>query len=400
MAGLASFLALVVAGVLVWQLHGSGEYVAPRPSPSAAPQADPGAASSALSAFVADVHARRTVPGRSAEAVVLRNAAAVRVTDFSARFVAQSGTVAADGSWSADVEYTWRFAGFDARSVTEEVLTRFAPASGHTLRIAGFGGEAGSDDDEKTPVWLSGAVEVRRTPGTLVLVRGDAKEAEQYAALARTAVTTVRRVLPWPKPHLVLEVAADEAGLEAALGATQGSYREVAAVTATVDGSGSPSAPVHVFVNPDTIGAPDSQGAQVVISHEATHQATNAATDTDLPIWLKEGFADYVALRDVDLPLRTTAGQILKDVRKNGPPSHLPGEADFDSQADTFGEEYEAAWLACRVLAEVGGEDGLVEVYDRVEAGAPLARALRSVTGLSVGEFTKAWQEHLSHWAA
>ena len=37
------------------------------------------------------------------------------------------------------------------------------------------------------------------------------------------------------------------------------------------------------------------------MSHEAVHVATEAARST-MPLWLLEGFADYVALRDVDLP--------------------------------------------------------------------------------------------------
>ncbi|MEP9380986.1 hypothetical protein [Nocardioides sp. KR10-350] len=325
---------------------------------------------------------------------MLRNAAALHVADFSARYVAEDGAVAADGSWTADVEIGWRFAGFDSRAVSEEVGVEFAPAAGG-VRIAGFGG-----GDEKLPVWLSGAVTVRRTPQTLVVVRGGAKKAAEYADLARTAVVTVRRVVDWRRPRLVLEVPENQGGLESALGADPGTYGGVAAVTATVDGSGRSSVPVHVFVNPDVIGTLDSQGAQVVISHEATHAATGAATNTHLPIWLSEGFADYVALRDVKLPLSTTAGQILKDVRRHGPPAHLPDQSDFNSQSSTFGEEYEAAWLACRVVAELGGEDGLVRLYDRVEVGAPLGRTLQSVTGLGVKGFTKAWQEHLSDWAA
>ena len=48
------------------------------------------------------------------------------------------------------------------------------------------------------------------------------------------------------------------------------------------------------------------------MSHEATHVATDAALST-MPLWLLEGFADYVALRDVDLP-------IVHDGRADHPP--------------------------------------------------------------------------------
>jgi hypothetical protein len=210
----------------------------------------------------------------------------------------------------------------------------------------------------------------------------------------------VRRVLPWPDPRLVLEVPSSENALETELAASPGDYSGVAAVTASVDGSTQRTAPVHVFVNPDAIGKLNTQGAQVVLSHEATHAATGVALGSALPEWLLEGFADYVALRDVPLPLSTTAGQVIRDVRRNGPPAHLPGTAEFNAKAEDFGEEYEAAWLACRLLAQLGGEQQLVRLYDEVKAGAALDPTMRSLFGFGVGEFTKTWQERLSHLAA
>src|SRR5690606_3366015 len=101
---------------------------------------------------------------------------------------------------------------------------------------------------------------------------------------------------------------------------------------------------------------------------EAAHVATEAASSST-PLWLLEGFADYVALRDVDLPVSRTAGQIIRQVRREGPPAALPAAADFDSSGSHLGGAYEAAWLACRLLAERGGEEALVELYDAVDSG-------------------------------
>jgi hypothetical protein len=390
-AGLAALLALVV-GVVVWSTTRSHEYVAPRP---AAPtvSADPVGAGRALRDLVDRVRSGDASSAGIAGTVV-RNAAALHVTDFTARYITEDGGVQADGSWTAEVSMTWQFAGFDARRVSEEVAVGFG-RGGHGVTITGFGGSGG-----RTPVWLSGPVHVRRTDDTLVVVRGGAAEAAKFDRLARTAVATVRRVIPWQRPRLVLEVPAGEAGLEAALAADPDSYRDVAAVTTTVDGSTDSADPVHVFVNPDVIGTLDSVGAQVVVSHEATHAATGAATNSHLPMWLSEGFADYVALRDVRLPLSTTAGQILAQVREHGPPAHLPGQAEFNAQSSQFGAEYEAAWLACRTLGELGGQRALVSLYDRVAAGRPLDATMRAVFGFGVGEFTTTWQRRLSDLAS
>ena len=109
------------------------------------------------------------------------------------------------------------------------------------------------------------------------------------------------------------------------LGSETGSYGGIAAVTTTVDGSLSPQAPVHIFVNPRVFDPLGARGSQIVMSHEATHVATGAAVSS-MPTWLLEGFADFVALDHVDLPVSVTASQILARVRKSGPPAHLPGK--------------------------------------------------------------------------
>jgi hypothetical protein len=242
-------------------------------------------------------------------------------------------------------------------------------------------------------------VQVRRTPDTLVLAAGSSAQADAYARRAAAAVPVVRRVLPAWRPRLVVEVPTSGAALDRTLAADPGQYANIAAVTTTVDGSVDRGAPMHVFVNPDIFGRLEPQGAQVVMSHEAVHVATRAAT-SDLPLWLLEGFADYVALRDVDLPLSTTAGQVIRQVRRNGPPDHLPGSAEFDTSATALGAAYESAWLACRLLARSGGEQALVRLYRLVDGGRTLASALRATFGLTPGALTRAWRRSLSDLAA
>ena len=357
MAGLSLFL-LLVAGLVTWRLVDPGTYVAPTPSsPHAQPQ--PGLAAATLHDLEDAVDqgdataARALAPDGDRSAATLlgaiaRNARQLHVRDFTVRYVDEEGALTADGAWEAAVDTTWRFAGFDAASAHAEVLFRFVD-EGRRVALAAVGG-----GDRRTPLWLSGPVQVRSTPGTLVLVAGPGREADSYAARATAAVPVVRRVLTRWDPKLVVEVPASLHGLERTLDADPGEYDNIAAVTTTVDGSLAPGSPVHVFVNPDVFGRLRPQGAQVVMSHEAVHVATGAATSTT-PLWLLEGFADYVALRDVHLPISTTAGQIIKQVRKNGPPPALPGGAEFDTTTSHLGAAYESAWLACRVLADVGG---------------------------------------------
>ncbi|WP_180933706.1 hypothetical protein [Nocardioides ungokensis] len=330
---------------------------------------------------------------RSLLGAVAANARALRVRDFTLRYVDEEGGVADDGSWSAAVDATWRFAGFDRQPAHVEMTVRFVTQGDH-VALEGVGGGG-----RRSPLWMTTALQVRRTPSTLVMVAGSVHEADAYARRATTAVPVVRRVLPQWHSGLVVEVPSSGQALDSTLDADPGEYANIAAVTSTVDGSGAAGAPVHVFVNPDVFDSLRPQGAQVVMSHEAVHVATGAATSS-MPLWLLEGFADYVALRDVDLPITTTAGQIIKRVRRDGPPAHLPGAAEFGTTTTHLGATYESAWLACRLLARTGGEAALVHLYERVDHGTPLGVALKSSFGLGVGELTQRWRQGLSDLAS
>lgn len=327
---------------------------------------------------------------------VVANARALDVADFDLRYIDEVGAVAADGTWSAAVEVSWRFAGYDDGVAREEVLVGFGPdpaeagdGSGGVV-LTGLGG-----GERRTPLWFTGALQVRTTPDTLVLLDGTAEQADVVSARAVAAVPVVRRVLPaWAGP-LVVEVAESGEQLDALLAAEAGTYAAIAAVTATVDGSTEPDAPVHAFLNPAVYDVLEPVGAQVVISHEATHVATDAPLRA-VPTWLLEGFADYVALRQVDLPVSTTAAQVIEQVRRDGPPDALPDRAAFEGTSVGLGAAYEAAWLVCVTLADLAGEDALVRIYQRVSAGEDVAAVLRAEAGLGVAELTRAWRDRLT----
>jgi hypothetical protein len=395
-----------VAGLVAWLVFGREPYVA-TPSGTSGPQPQPALAAGALHGLEravadGDVSAARALAPSDDHAAgdllgaVVGNARALRVRDFTLRYVDEESGVASDGSWDAAVAATWRFAGFDQRPVHTEVTVQFAdlPGSGGGVGLESFGGGG-----RRSPLWLTGPLQVRRTASTLVLVDGTPHQADQYAARARAAVPVVRRVLPAWRAGLVVEVPASGHDLDRVLAADPGQYRNIAAVTATVDGSQRPGSPVHVFVNPDVFGSLRPRGAQVVMSHETTHVATGAAT-SGMPLWLLEGFADYVALRDVPLPLSTSAAQIIRQVQRHGAPSHLPSQAEFDTQTTHLGAAYESAWFACRLLARTGGEQALVRMYHHVDAGTPLGSAMRQSFGIGVGELTHRWRDALTHLAS
>ena len=403
----AVLTALVVAVALVtYLLVRSDPYVAPTPSGPVA-KADPTGAAHVLGAFEDAVTARdpesadALAPASDAAAAellaaVVENAEDLQVTEFTARYVDAVGAVDPTGRWQAAVDLTWRFDEFDAEPVHEEVLVGFQrDAEDGTVGITSIGG-----GDRRSPLWLSGPLEVRRSDRSLVLVAGSPEEADLVAQRAEAAVPVVQQVLPQWRGRLVVEVPASEAGLDAALAAEPGTYANIAAVSASVDGSLTPDSEVHVFVNPTVYEGLDEVGGQVVMSHEAAHVATGAPLTSGVPLWLLEGFADYVALHDVDLPLSTTAGQIIQQVRSDGPPDHLPGQTEFDDTTTHLGAAYESAWIACVVLADEAGEDALVRLYAQVSRGRDLDEQLQDLFGITEAELTVRWQQRLRDLAS
>ncbi|HEV2796851.1 MAG TPA: hypothetical protein VGV65_04470, partial [Nocardioides sp.] len=322
---------LVAALVIVLVGRGGDHEVDPRRVEVA--RASPAAAAAALATFVTGVDARDAAvltglapdddPGAGQVLTgVAANAASLGLSDVSARYVDQVGTLATDGTWSAVAEIGWRVAG-DAAPSRTDVVVRFAPdADG--LGIVGFGG-AGTG---RVPLWLRGELSVARAPGVLVMVDGDQDEAGAVVRRVRRGIAVVRQVLPaWREP-VVVEVPASAAALDEALGAAPGTYAGIAAVTATAGSSSDDDAPVHVFVNPEVTAGLRRAGAQVVMSHELVHVATDAARSRTEP-WLVEGFADYIALRDTGLPDSATLGRAIAVARRGGVPDELPAAADF-----------------------------------------------------------------------
>ena len=397
-------MVVVLAVVLVVVVQRGGRHEVEQ-GPVDAARASPADAAAALAAFVAGVDARDAAalarlaadgaPG-SDELMsgVAANAESLDLRDVSARYVDQVGTVAADGSWSAVAEVDWQVDG-DVTPSQAEVVVSFAP-DGDGLGIAGFGGTRAAGRG-RVPLWLRGELSVARSRGVLVMVDGTRSEADEVAARVRRGIDVVRRVLPAWRAPVVVEVPASAAGLDETLGAARGTYAGIAAVTTAAGSEDDEESPVHVFVNPEVTAGLRRAGAQVVMSHELVHVATDAARGGTEP-WLVEGFADYVALRDTDLPDGTTLGQAIAAARRDGVPDALPAAAAFDTRAAGLQARYEEAWLACRIIAEQIGERGLVSVYDAAGSGASVTSALQR-RGLAVEKLTALWQARLGSLA-
>lgn len=392
-----ALLALVTALTLGPALGAcsTDEYVAPPPT-AATEIADPAAAATTLASLeraidVQDATGAAALGADDTTGTLLsdavRNAAAIDLDDVTFTYITETGVTRGNDAWSALVAVTWRVDGFDEASARIEMPFSFASGG---REIAAVGGDAA-----RLPVWLSGPVRVSRTDATLVLGVGSQDEIDQYGREFTRAVQQARAVLGG-SDRVVVEVPADAGALDRALGVTDGTYGAIAAVTAPVDGSRTERSPVHVFVNPRVHDGMDPTAAQVVATHEVVHAVTGAVLAQRAPLWLVEGFADYVALRDTGLPITRTAGQVIDLVDEEGVPETLPADSAFAPSAGHLGVVYEEAWQVAVTLAEQAGEQALVDLYRSVVAGADLVTELQRHVGWSEADLTAAWQDRLA----
>jgi hypothetical protein len=196
-------------------------------------------------------------------------------------------------------------------------------------------------------------------------------------------------VLPQSQQDMATLIGSDGEGLA-----------QIAAVTTgTVDDGQSRGD--RIVINPAAFGTLGSLGRRVVLSHEMTHVATRATTVRPVPIWLSEGFADYVAYDATPVPTAIVASHVLDDVRDGDGPRRLPEDRDFDAGEGDIAAAYEGAWLATRMVAERYGEKKLVELYEALSdsAGAGWPEETSDVLGISSRQLVREWRQYLDYLA-
>ncbi|MFH9551255.1 hypothetical protein [Streptomyces sp. NPDC017435] len=338
-------------------------------------------------------------PGAFAATGAASGYAAVRAVPWAAwsyrvKAVRRSGDTA-----TADAELSYRVEGYDKAPVT----------TARTLRLARDGSGRWSVTSDRPAaktgeqLWDQGTVRVVRGAHSLVLGVGQSGERlRSFAELADDAVPAVSAAwgTDWAG-HVVVLVPRSLDGMAGLLGSPSSSYRGIAAVTTGETGGGAGAPADRIIVNPDAYGMLGRVGRQVVLTHESTHVATRAHTGAATPLWLSEGYADWVGYRGTGRTPAEAAPELQHDVTGGTVPAALPGDGDFgfSGDADRLSKAYEGGWLACRMIAERWGEVRLDAFYRAVGAhgkrDGAVEDALKSVLGTSLARFTGDWQDYL-----
>jgi len=313
-----------------------------------------------------------------------------------------SARAGADGaSETLDVRVHLRYDVDTADAIVHEHLTLRRVVAG--WRVVGE-----STSDRRAQPWDLGALRV--VHGTTSLVVGidtPTSTLREYARLADASVPEVTAVWgrDWNR-HPVIVVPRTVAQLGRALGRTAASLEGYAAVTTgeVGDGTGTGAGSgLRIWTNTPGMASLSALGREVVVRHEITHVATDAPGTPSVPLWLEEGFAEYVGYRGSGLALTDELLELVSAQRRGTAPTHLPTQEEFDGEQVDLA--YEGADLACRLVAEAYGQKALVRLYRLTRSGAGSAdanldAALRRVTGSGTAAFESAWRARIRALAA
>jgi hypothetical protein len=156
----------------------------------------------------------------------------------------------------------------------------------------------------------------------------------------------------------------------------------------------------RVGINPAAWPRLSPLARTIVLTHELTHVATRSVTGTSEPVWLTEGFADFVAYRQAGVPIQDVAADLAHAVRAGRVPTALPGDAQFSATSRQLALAYEGAWMACRLIAQRWGIATLDRLYSQVgtsslPVGPALAAGLGQVLHLTPAQFVRDWRAYL-----
>lgn len=389
----------VVAALVVWHAHSDDK--APGGTPTAAHTDVVSALRHQLSGLQAaqneDDFVRAAGKDQRAASwarTAWSNLRLLRVRDLKLRYVSGAqAPIDSAGTRQARVHITWTpgsGTGFASHTSSVTVGLRVRPLSADTVAITGAAG-----DDGRIPLWLAGKLQRQRSDDVIVYTVGRDGTELDAERLARRAVTRVRRVLAVRDFDPLLVIVPDSASSMARF-LDQAGATKLAAVTAHINGA---DGPVAVFCNREVFDSMDERAAQVVMTHETAHALTAAIGESGPP-WVFEGFADWVALHEDRAGLTVSAGQILRQVARDGAPRQLPDRDEFAASRDDLGAVYEGAWMVFRMLSERYSDAKIIAFYRAVLEGTDVDTAAQKQFGLTVQNITEQWRRYLENKAS
>ncbi|HEX6755876.1 MAG TPA: hypothetical protein VF109_08005 [Mycobacteriales bacterium] len=337
---------------------------------------------------------------RGRQAAVFANIAAVPLAVWGYRIDPgdQAGRTDATGAWTVRASLAYSLRGVDPAPTSRPVVLTFVQRGTRWLLAADDRTAADGTRTWRGP-WEYGPLAVRSGRTSIVLAHpANADRMAVFSDAVDAAVPRVSAVVGprWPKRVAVI-IPSDRREMVSLVGErlALGKIAAVAVADAVDPGSGQARGQ-RVVINPANLDKLGPLARRVVLQHEVTHVATRGWTGPGTPIWLVEGFADYVGYLGTGLSPRMVGDELQRQVHAGTWPGRLPRSDDFAGDSPRLSVAYEEAWSACRLIAERRGTPALLRFYREVgtadDPEAAVDPALRRVLGLSAAQFLAEWQ--------
>ncbi|MEV0083244.1 basic secretory protein-like protein [Saccharopolyspora sp. NPDC050642] len=328
---------------------------------------------------------------------LFRNLATIPATEWTYELDGAAGdrppVPAADETWAPRVVLRYALTDVDG-APTRRTL-------GYVFARRGASWYLADDAGAWRGPWDFGLCHVRRT-ATGMVIGHDPEPVERVSRLLDAAVADVTEVWgpDWPRRVGVL-VPASQEELRSLVG-PEFAVDGIAAVAVAdrVDTDARRAEGQRVVLNPKAADRLSDQALRVVLRHEITHVAARADTVADAPMWMLEGFADYVGYRNSGVAPKDIAPDLIRRLHEAGPPARLPDDREFHQAGRRLDLAYQQSWSVVSHLADRLGERRLVDLYRRVAAtGSPaeVDDALREATGLTRAQLVAGWRADLRH---
>jgi hypothetical protein len=274
---------------------------------------------------------------------------------------------------TAAVTVLYRIDGVDSEPVAAPWVPIVGVVGGRWL-LAGVAADPSLPTGANGQAWETGEIAVARSARVvLVLSAEDAGQAPDLLRMSEAALDKVAAVRRGGWAGKVMITAVRDPRLFTTYFADNPEHvLNVAAIAvpyyAQVSGwHAKPTyAATRVVFNPHQFTADPAELAHD-LTHEFTHAATGAVTTDDTPMWLVEGFAEYVAYKSEDV-----SGSFVKRALDGYPTGSAPPSGDFYRDA----RNYVLGWLACRMIGQRYGEAKLVALYEAAGTGPAVKQIL------------------------
>lgn len=304
-------------------------------------------------------------------------------------------------------EELYRIAGADTAPAIEDHFYTFVKQDGQWL-VA----EDGDLDDlglqTARHMWDFGPVDLTER-GRFLVMEHPCRRKRPCGELPRGFFSLAEQALErvgnyWSRragDRIVVLVPSSRRELARMLQVTFDTQNFVAFAYSTVDSrSGYDFTAPRIVFNNKSLANRSEESVLGILAHELLHVATRRASGPFVPVFIEEGFADYVG-NDASL---ASLGFLEAEIRAGIFDRRLPRDFEFVvGDGTSIFRNYQESHSAVRFFIERWGMDEFVRFYrdlGRREIAAGTARyqlndALKDAIGLSLREFERAWADSI-----